>query len=317
MLDAVFAATADIPDLDLEVLVVDDGSTDATVARVQTRCDTEPRLGLLCLHRRFGKEAAIHAGLSHARGDGVVVMDGDLQHPPGLIPAMVAHWRRGVPVVEAVKRQRGPEAFWWSWLARGFYRLFQGLSGLDIAHQSDFKLLDRQVVDAYLALPERQRFFRGLVAWMGFPALRLPFEVAPRASGRSGFTALRLLAFSSHALTAFSPLPLYLMLLMSGLTLLLALIIGGIAIYHKLLGVAVSGFTTVILLMLIIGSFTMLGLGLIGLYLAQLFDEVKRRPLWLVDRRRSRWRESPVAIADLPADREEPKRGPGSGAASG
>jgi len=277
-----------LADCEVTIIVVDDGSKDGTADAVRGLCDQDQRVRLLCLNRNFGKEAAIHAGLSHASGDAVVVMDGDLQHPPALIPDMLALWRRNLPVVEAVKQSRGREGLFSRLAVKGFFRVFAALADFDIRNHTDFKLLDRKVVDAYLALPERQRFFRGLVSWMGYTSAQLPFDVPTRVQGESSFTLLRLLRLSTRALSSFSSMPLQIISILGGFTLLLTFVFGFIALYQKFSGVAVSGFTTVILLLLIIGSVVMIGLGLMGIYLAQIYHEVKRRPEWLVDETRSR-----------------------------
>jgi len=270
-----------------DVLVVDDGSSDETASIVRSRATADRRIGLLTLGRNFGKEAAIQAGLVHAEGDAVVVMDGDLQHPPELIPEMVRLWSAGVPVVEGVKRSRGDEPVLSRLSAWLFYRLFGRLSDLDLRRRTDFKLLDRAVVDTYLALPERRRFFRGLIEWLGYPSAQVPFDVPARASGRRTFGAVKRLRLSVAAITSFSSAPLQLMTVLGVTAFLLGAVIGGIALYQKLAHRAVEGFTTVILITLILGGLTMIGLGLIGLYLAHIFEEIKGRPVFRVDADRS------------------------------
>jgi dolichol-phosphate mannosyltransferase len=273
-----------------QVILVDDGSTDGTLELLEQFCAERRDVELLRLNRNFGKEAAILAGLEHSRGDGVIVMDSDLQHPPAMIPQMLSLWSEGIDVVEACKSSRGRESLASRLLAGGFYRLFNLLSGMDLADHSDFKLLDRKVVDAYCSLPERRRFFRGLVSWMGFNTARLYFEVPERRRGTSAWSGLRLLKFSISAMIGFSSIPLQLTTLLGVLCFALSLAVGAKALYDKFTGVAVSGFATVILLVLILGSFIMIALGLIGFYLDQLFEEIKGRPVYLLDPRRSRIR---------------------------
>jgi len=277
-----------IPDCDVGIIVVDDGSKDATIDVVSQICDLDNRVKLLCLKRHFGKEAAIHAGLTYAASDAVIVMDSDLQHPPHLIPQMVKLWRNDMLVVEAVKQSRGQENLLSRIAVNVFYRIFAALAGFDIRNHTDFKLLDREVVNIYLELPERQRFFRGLVSWMGFPSAQLPFDVPERVHGKRNFTSLLKFNLFTHAISSFSSIPLQIITLLGGITLILALVFGSIALYHKLSGIAVSGFTTVILLLLIIGSAVMIGLGIVGIYLSQIYHEVKHRPEWLVDKACSR-----------------------------
>jgi dolichol-phosphate mannosyltransferase len=273
------------------LLVVDDGSTDDTAAKVQALSERCAAVELLCLSRNFGKEAAIHAGLCYARGDAVIVMDSDLQHPPALIPQMVEGWLNGLAVVEACKASRGDESLLSRWLVRGFYRMFGALTDLDIRNHSDFKLLDRQVVDAYCQLPERQRFFRGLIAWMGFPTGQLFFDVPQRRQGRSAWSRLKLLRLSLTALTSFTCKPLHLVTVLGLCGFAISVIIGAIALYDKFSGHAVSGFTTVILLILLIGSLVLFGQGLIGIYIEQIFNEIKQRPTFLMNRQKSRLRK--------------------------
>ena len=272
-----------LKDISVDVLIVDDGSKDRTVEVVEKCCDARQDVKFLSLTRNFGKEAAIHAGLDHATGDAVIVMDSDLQHPPALIPQMIRLWREGTSIVEAYKISRGSEPFLSRLLASGFYGMFGRLSGMDLRNHSDFKLLDRQVVRIYVALPERSRFFRGIVRWLGFPAVQLPFEVQERRHGSSAWSRLRLFRFSLNAITSFSAAPLQFVTLFGVLTFIITGVFGGIALYDKFSGHAVSGFTTVILLILIIGSILMVSLGLMGIYIAKIYDEVKGRPSYIVN----------------------------------
>jgi glycosyltransferase involved in cell wall biosynthesis len=286
-LGAILDATG-LLDAEVRLLVVNDGSHDDTVTVLQHLCRSRPQVSYLSLTRNFGKESAILAGLRHAAGDAVVVMDGDLQHPPALIAQMVECWRKGAGVVEAVKVDRGGESWLATAFARSFYAIFKRTTDLDITHHSDFKLLDRAVVEAYLALPEKQRFFRGLIGWLGFPTVRIPFEVPPRPHGRSGWSRPKLVRYAVDALTMFTAAPLHLITAMGTLTLALCLTIAVIALYHKLSGQALGGFTTVILLLTFIGSVMMLGLGIVGNYIARIYDELKGRPSYLVDWQHSR-----------------------------
>lgn len=274
-------------DIQFNLLLVDDGSHDDSALWLKNYCQQQEHIELLCLSRNFGKEAAILAGLQQAQSDAVIVMDSDLQHPPALIPQMLALWQQGIDVVEARKASRGQESILSKLFAHGFYQLFNVLAGMNIKNDSDFKLLDRKVVDTYCALPERKRFFRGLIAWMGFNSAQLFFHVPERQHGSSAWSKLKLLRFSMSAITGFSSTPLHLISLLGLLSLCLSIVLGGIALYDKFTGVAVTGFTTVILLILLIGSFIMLGLGLLGMYIEQIFDEIKQRPIYLIDERKS------------------------------
>ena len=286
-LDTLLDCVAQFEDLEVGVLVVDDGSQDNTGDMVASRAGQAPCIRLLTLTRNFGKEAAICAGLQHTRADAAVVMDSDLQHPPELLQQMVALWRQGYEVVEAVKVDRRSDALSNRVFAASFYRLFSTLSGLDITNHSDFKLLDRYAIEGYLALPERVRFFRGLVRWMGYRSAQVPVTIPLRNEGRSRWSASRLLSYSVQALTAFSSAPLYIVTVLGGVTLIVSLIFGVVAVADKLSGVAVDGFTTVIILLLFFSSILMVSLGMIGVYLSRIYDEVKGRPIYLVDWQRS------------------------------
>ncbi|HJU70985.1 MAG TPA: glycosyltransferase family 2 protein [Paucimonas sp.] len=267
----------------LELVAVDDGSQDDSAAEIAQAAAADPRIRPISFTRNFGKEAAIQAGLAHARGDAVIVLDGDLQHPPELIPQMAALWRQGLYVVEAVKADRGNEACANSLFAHLFYGMFERFAGLDLRGQSDFKLLDRMVVDAYLAFPERYRFFRGLIGWAQYPSARLPFSVPARAGGGSSqWSRLKLLRYAVNNITSFSSAPLKLVSWLGGLTLAFGAIIGAISLIAKFQGKAVSGFTTVNLLIIIIGGAILVSLGIIGHYIARLYDEIKGRPAYVI-----------------------------------
>lgn len=269
-----------------EFVLVDDGSADGTFAEIARLAAAGGDVRGLRFTRNFGKEAAIRAGLEAARGDCVVVMDADAQHPAALLGAMLARWREGgVDVVEAVKRDRGDEGPARRAAASAFYRLFRALTGHDLAGQSDFKLLDRGAVAHYLALPEGHLFFRGLTAWLGLRRAAVPFDVAPRAAGRSGWSLRALARLATRAVTSFTSAPLHLVTLAGLAFLLFAVLLGAQTVWRWLGGGAVEGFTTVILLLLIIGSTMMIGLGVIGEYVARIYDEVKRRPRYLVAER--------------------------------
>lgn len=275
------------------LMVVDDGSTDATAdqvraSREQSAETADVDIHLLSLNRHFGKEAAIAAGLQACRyHDAVVVMDSDLQHPPAMIPQMIAHWQNGMQVVEAVKSSRGNETRTRGLLVRGYYAMFNYLTRLSISDHTDFKLLDREVVEACISLPEHGRFFRGLVKWMDFPSHQLFFDVPESTRKRSAWGSGALFRYAIDSITSFTAFPLQIVTLLGGLTFLLSVIIGAMALYDKITGTAIDGFTTVILLILLIGSVLMFSVGLIGIYIGRIYDEVKRRPNYLVNQRRS------------------------------
>jgi len=265
-----------------EIVLIDDGSPDDTWQAICAQRARYPQIRGIRLSRNFGKEAALAAGLDQVRGQAIVVMDGDLQHPPALIPEMLARWRAGAEVVEAVKQSRGEESAASRARAQWFYRIFTKLTGFDLHGASDFKLMDRRVLEAWRRMGERNLFFRGMHAWLGFRREQLPFDVAERAGGESGWSLMQLARLAMTAVTSFSSAPLYL-LVAAGLGFAgFAVVIGMQTLYLKLSGHAVDGFTTVILLLLILGSAVMLGLGLIGIYIARIYEEVKGRPRYVV-----------------------------------
>lgn len=269
--------------LPYELVLVDDGSSDHTWRIITSEAKAFPAIRALRLSRNFGKESALCAGLEHARGDAVILMDADGQHPPSLLPEMVRVWKNsGVDIVEAVKSDRGRESLPGKFGALLFYMILNKLSGFDFKGASDFKLMNRKAVDAWLKMNERNVFFRGMTAWMGFTSVRVPFEVIPRSAGQSTWSYLKRLKLALIGITAFSSFPLQLVTFAGALFFVFSLFLGAETLYLKLIGRAVSGFATVILLELIIGSFLMISLGIIGEYLARIYEEVKRRPRYIV-----------------------------------
>lgn len=292
-----------------EIICVDDGSGDGSRDILARLAAEDSRFAVIGFTRNFGKEAAIAAGLEAACGDAVIVMDSDLQHPPELIPEMVRLWRAGNLVVEAYKEHRGPEAWHAKILAQGFYTLFYLASGQDLRNHCDYKLLDRRVVQAYLGLGERRRFFRGLVHWMGFPSAQIKFKVPPRAGGTSAWSAFRLLRLSIDALTSFSSAPLQIITWVGIGTFSVSAALGIVALYQKLAGGAVDGFTTVILLLLLVSSALMVSLGVLGVYVGKIYDELKARPLYLLS---ERWRDAPPAGSERAPEAGAAEAGKGS-----
>src|SRR6266702_2133987 len=266
-----------------DVILVDDGSRDDTWERIKAEARTLSNLRAVRLSRNFGKELALCAGLERARGNAVIVMDGDGQHPPSLLPLLIKNWRTsGADVVEAVKRRRGRESLASKFGALTFYVILNKLSGFDLKGASDFKLIDRRVLDMWLAMHERNVFFRGMTAWMGFRTIQVPFEVGPRRAGKSGWSYLRRAKLALIGITTFSSFPLHLVTFAGVIFFLFAVGLGIQTLYLKLAGRAFTGFATVILLELIIGSLLMISLGIIGEYLARIYEEVKGRPRYIV-----------------------------------
>ena len=268
-----------------ELILVDDGSPDSTWQIIEEQSRFSPGIEGIRLSRNFGKEAALAAGLEQATGDAIVVMDGDLQHPPALIATMVQRWREGAEVVEAIKHQRGAESVLQRLRAKIFYALFTRLAGYDLRGASDFKLMDRRVLDAWRSMGERNLFFRGMNAWLGFKRVQIPFDVPARVDGASGWSVLQLTRLAMTAITAFSSAPLQIITLTGAGFVVFALLLGIQTVYLKIAGRAVDGFTTVIVLLLVIGGILMLALGIIGTYIARIYEEVKGRPRYIVSER--------------------------------
>ncbi len=266
-----------------ELILVDDGSTDASRTLLSDISLEDSRIRCIRFSRSFGKEAAIQAGLAASRGQAVAVMDADLQHPPSVLPAMFEAWRTGgADVVDGVKRNRGTENRFYRWAAGFFNRLMSGAGLEDMQGASDFKLLDRRVADTIAAFPERSRFFRGLTGWAGFRHVRIDYDVAPRHAGRSTWTVRDLMRYSLSNLVSFSSAPLRAISTLGFVTVLFSLLLGIETLYMKLSGRAVEGFTTVILSVAFFSGAIILCLGIMGEYLARMYDELKRRPLYIV-----------------------------------
>ena len=275
-----------------ELVLVDDGSRDDSLAIAKRELEQRPGIQatLLSLSRNFGKEAALTAGLEAARGDVVVPLDADLQDPPELIAPMLEQWRQGFDVVYAVRRRRAGESATKRLTAFGFYRLMGRLSSTAIpADTGDFRLMDRCVVEALAQLPERSRFMKGLFAWVGFRQTAIHYDRDARQGGASGWSYWKLWNFALDGITSFSRVPLQ---VLSGSGLLiaaLALLYGAWMVLRTLLfGIDLPGYASLMTAVLLLGGLQLLGLGVLGEYLGRVFEEVKRRPLYLV---RERWQQ--------------------------
>lgn len=270
--------------IDCELVFVSDGSRDATFAQIQKAAAENPKVRGAEFSRNFGKEAAIFAGLSLAAGDAVVVMDCDLQHPPEVVLEMWKLWRGGAEVVEGIKESRGRESLAHKLSAGLFYKVMSRLIKMDMNASSDFKLLDRKVVDVLLGLPERNTFFRALSFWAGFRREYVSYQVQERQFGESKWSTLSLMKYAVTNATSFSTLPLQLVTVMGMISILFSVVLFIQTFVKYLSGTAVEGFTTVILLILVIGGFLMLSLGIIGHYIARIYEEVKGRPKYIIRR---------------------------------
>ena len=268
-----------------EILIIDDGSTDGTWETVSAISQHNHNIKMIRFSRNFGKEAAVLAGLKFSRGKAVVVMDGDLQHPPALLPKMFHLWKEeNYHVVHGVKTSRQKETAVKGLFVRLFYAAMTLLSGYNLKQATDFKLLDRRVVDHYVALPENVRFFRGLVPWLGFRNASVSFFPDNRVGGNSKWSQFSLVTLAVRAICSFSSLPMQVVTFMGGIMFTASILLGIQTLFMKLSGRAVEGFTTVILLLLFIGSILMISLGIMGQYLAMIYEEIKGRPPFIIEK---------------------------------
>ena len=267
-----------------ELIFVSDGSRDGTFAEIQKASEENSQIKGVEFSRNFGKEAGIFAGLELAAGDAVVVMDCDLQHPPEVIPKMWKLWQEGAQIVEGKKSSRGKEGLFHKLSAGLFYKIMSHLIKMDMSSSSDFKLLDRKVVDVLLELPERNTFFRALTFWAGFDTRTVEYEVRERRFGTSKWNFFSLMKYAISNATSFSTLPLQLVTLMGTISIAFSILLAIQTLVRYLMGDSVEGFTTVILLILIIGGFIMLSLGIIGHYVARVYEEVKGRPKYIINK---------------------------------
>ena len=268
--------------IDHELIFVNDGSRDHTWRAIQEAAARRPQVRGIRFSRNFGKEAAIFAGLAQAKGDCCVVLDCDLQHPPEKILEMYRLWQQGWQVVEGVKISRGKESPLHTLAAKTFYRFLSGATRIDMSHASDFKLLDRRAVDVLVAMREKNAFFRALSSWIGFDTAQVEFEVQPRAAGKSKWSLRSLTRYAVTNLASFSTAPLQIVTILGVLVFLCSLVLGCWSLWQKINGQALEGFTTVILLLLLIGSALMVCLGILGYYIAKIYEEIKDRPRYIV-----------------------------------
>jgi glycosyltransferase involved in cell wall biosynthesis len=266
-----------------ELIIVDDGSRDRTFEKVRELARKHDGLKGVQFSRNFGKEAALLAGIKAAKGDAVITMDADLQHPPALIPDFLAKWKEGFKVVHAVKRDRFSDSVLTRWRATVFNYLLNLLGGIDVQHSSDFKLLDRIAVDVIVQqLPEKRRFYRGLADWIGFEQTSIPFSVESRSIGEGKWSMIALIDLATTAIVSFTSAPLRIVSMLGLTTLIFGVIVATDALWSWFQGKAVSGFTTIIITVLILGSFIMISLGIVGEYIAKMYEEIKGRPSYLV-----------------------------------
>ena len=270
--------------IDYELLFIDDGSRDGTWAQINEAAEKDSHVVGVHFSRNFGKEAAMFAGLEQAKGDCCVVIDCDLQHPPEKIVEMYRLWEQGYEVVEGIKEDRGEESGLHKFAANSFYGLFSKATGMDMSSSSDFKLLDRKVVDTLNSLPERNVFFRALSFWVGYKKTSVSYCVQERTEGVSKWSTKSLIKYALTNISSFSSAPLHIVTVLGFIMLAVAFVLGIIALVQKISGVALGGFTTVILLLLFSASVIMISLGIIGYYIARIYDEIKGRPRYIISR---------------------------------
>jgi dolichol-phosphate mannosyltransferase len=269
--------------IDFELVIVDDGSRDGTGPVLADLARADERVKVITLSRNFGHQAALTAALEHTTGDVVVMLDGDLQDPPELIPDMVDRWRGGADVVYAVRAARKGETAFKRTTASWFYRMFRRLADIDLTPESgDFRLMDRRALDALLAMPERNRFLRGMSVWVGFNQTAVTFEREPRAAGRTKFTLGRMLRFSFDAITSFSYRPLQFATLLGFAFSALAFLAIPLTVVARYADIYERGVPTTIVIVLLLGGIQLICVGIIGEYVGRIYDEVKHRPLYVV-----------------------------------
>ena len=268
-----------------ELVFVNDGSKDRTWEMIEKAAEKNSHVTGIRFSRNFGKESAIFAGLANAEGDCIAVMDCDLQHPPETLVEMYRLWEQGYEVIEGVKRSRGKESILHRASAGMFYKIMSKAVQIDMSRASDFKLMDRKAVEALLSMPERNAFFRALSSWAGYRTTSVEFDVQERTEGESKWSTWSLIKYAVRNIVGFSSAPLQMITVAGVLTLLLAVVLGIQSLVKYFCGHALEGFTTVILLLLIIGSLIMLSLGVIGIYIAKIYEEVKGRPRYFIARK--------------------------------
>ena len=267
-----------------EVEIVDDGSTDQTWKIIEETAEKDRNVTGVHFSRNFGKEAAIVAGLAQASGNAVAVMDCDLQHPPEVLVKMYRLWEQGYEVVEGIKKSRGTETVFHRKSAGFFYRIMSRATGFNMENASDFKLLDRKAVESVLSMPERSMIFRATSSWVGFKSTSVLFEVQEREAGESKWSTGSLIRYAFRNIVAFTTLPLQFVTIGAGGCFICSLLLLIYSLVRYYTGHAVEGYTTLLIVMLFIGSAVMMSLGIIGYYIARIYEEVKRRPRYIVSR---------------------------------
>ena len=287
----IFAASEEISKvlegagIDNEIIFVNDGSEDSTWIEILAASKEYENVRGLCFSRNFGKEAAILAGLSESAGECCAVMDCDLQHPPAKLVEMYRLWEQGYEVIEGVKSSRGKESVFHKLAAKLFYKIMSGSVKIDMMQASDFRLLDRKAVDIIVQMPEHFSFFRALSSWVGFETASVSFDVAERNAGRTKWSKKGLIKYALSNITSFSSAPMHLITVLGIVILIFSLVFGIISLVQKICGAALGGFTTVIIMIGVIGSIIMISLGIIGYYISRIYEELKGRPRFIISKK--------------------------------
>ena len=270
--------------LDWEIVFVDDGSSDTTLAQLRTAYDKDNRFRAISLSRNFGKEIATAAGLRYVRGDAVVIMDADLQHPPEVLGSFVDRWREGYQIVYGQRVDRNTDGPLRRFFSKTFYRVYNALVDTDIPEGAgDFRLLDRRAVDTLNKIGERSRFNKGLYSWIGYKSIGIPYVVAERKHGSSKWSFTQLLAFGIDGLTSFTTIPLRVWSLLGVIISLFALVYAAGFLFRTLVfGVDVPGFPSLIISVMFFSGVQLISLGVLGQYIGRVYEEVKARPLFIV-----------------------------------
>lgn len=270
-------------DYEPEMIFIDDGSSDRTLSVIEELRESDHNVRYTSFSRNFGKEAAIFCGLKQATGDAVIVMDADLQHPPEVIPRMLAKWSEGYDIVEGIKSNRGKENPAYGIMAGLFYRLISKMVGFDMAGSSDFKLMDRKVADSLNCLSENTTFFRALSYWVGFRSASVEYDVAERIAGKSKWSRSSLFKYAISNMTSFTYAPLYIIGVVGGIIFLIGLGLGIDAVVTYFIGKAISGYPSLVILITLATGGIMLSLGIIAVYIAKMYNEIKGRPRYIIN----------------------------------
>lgn len=269
--------------INYEIIIINDGSINNAWNEICDIVNKYSNVRGISFSRNFGKEYAVCAGLETAKGDCVLCIDADMQFPPEYIPKMYNYWLEGYESVEGVKNSRQKEGLIYKICSQTFYSALRKLCDIDLKNSSDFRLLDRKAVEAWKMMPERQTFFRGMSSWVGFKKIQFKFDVADRTEGKSKWSIKQLFRLAIDAITAYTAVPLYAALIIGIVFFLFSILLGVQTLYMYFSNKAQSGFTTIILLLLIVGAVIMTGIGITGIYIKNIYEEVKRRPRYIID----------------------------------